>query len=376
VIRVTDLSIAALCSSFVLLTGCGRTDSGGESVSRADDKILNLYDWADDVAPDTISSFEKLTGIKVHVSYFDSNETLRTRMLTGNSGFDVVVPSVTFLKREILSGAYLSLDKTKLSNLTNLDPAIMAQLAPSDPGNAHAVAYEWGTVGIGYNEKLVGEALPNAPLDSWGLMFDPVYAAKLAKCGINVFDDPIGVIGLALIYLGKSPNAPTAQDLSDVEKVLAKVRPYVRTFETSGAIGAIANGDICISIGYNGDMLQARRRAAEAKNGVIIRYVIPKEGSTLWITLWAIPRDTLHAANAHLFINYMMTPQVVGNITNSVGFANAIPDSSPYLDSSITADSIVYPTPDERKRLVVPMEGAPEQNRTITRLWQKFKTGQ
>jgi putrescine transport system substrate-binding protein len=155
VIRVTDLPIAALCSSLVLLIGCGRTDTGEESVSRGDDKILNLYDWADDVAPDTISSFEKLTGIKVHVSYFDSNETLRTRMLTGNSGFDVVVPSVTFLKREILSGAYLSLDKTKLSNLTNLDPAIMAQLAPSDPGNAHAVAYEWGTVGIGYNEKLV-----------------------------------------------------------------------------------------------------------------------------------------------------------------------------------------------------------------------------
>jgi putrescine transport system substrate-binding protein len=376
VIRVTDLPIAALCSSLVLLIGCGRTDTGEESVSRGDDKILNLYDWADDVAPDTISSFEKLTGIKVHVSYFDSNETLRTRMLTGNSGFDVVVPSVTFLKREILSGAYLSLDKTKLSNLTNLDPAIMAQLAPSDPGNAHAVAYEWGTVGIGYNEKLVKEALPNAPLDSWGLMFDPVYAAKLAKCGINMFDDPIGVIGLALIYLGKSPNAPTAQDLSDVEKVLAKIRPYVRNFETSGAIEAIANGDICISIGYNGDMLQARRRAEEAKNGVIIRYVIPKEGSTLWITLWAIPRDTLHAANAHLFINYMMTPQVVGNITNSVGFANAVPDSSPYLDSSITADSIVYPTPDERKRLVVPMEGDPEQNRTVTRMWQKFKTGQ
>jgi putrescine transport system substrate-binding protein len=207
-------------------------------------------------------------------------------------------------------------------------------------------------------------------------MFDPVYAAKLAKCGINMFDDPIGVIGLALIYLGKSPNAPTAQDLSDVEKVLAKIRPYVRNFETSGAIEAIANGDICISIGYNGDMLQARRRAEEAKNGVIIRYVIPKEGSTLWITLWAIPRDTLHAANAHLFINYMMTPQVVGNITNSVGFANAVTDSSPYLDSSITADSIVYPTPDERKRLVVPMEGDPEQNRTVTRMWQKFKTGQ
>jgi putrescine transport system substrate-binding protein len=376
VIRVKDLPIAAVFSSIVLLTGCGRTDSGAKPTPRGDDMILNLYDWADDVAPDTISSFEKLTGIKVHVAYFDSNETLRTRMLTGNSGFDVVVPSVTFLKREILSGAYLSLDKTKLPNLTNLDPAIMALLAPSDPGNAHAVAYEWGTVGIGYNEKLVTEALPNVPLDSWSLMFDPVYAARLAKCGINMFDDPLGVIGLALIYLGRSPNAPTAQDLSDVEKLLAKIRPYVRNFETSGEIEAMANGDICISIGYNGDIVQARKHAKEAKNGVVIRYVIPKEGSMLWITLLAIPRDASHAANAHLFINYMMTPQVMGDITNSVGFANAIPGASPYLDSSVTADSIIYPTPDERKRLIVPMEAPPEQNRALTRMWQKFKTGQ
>jgi putrescine transport system substrate-binding protein len=169
VTRVKDLWIAALCSSLVLMIGCGHSDSGAQSGRPGDDKVLNLYDWADDVAPDTISSFEKLTGIKVRVSYFDSNETLRTRMLTGNSGFDVVVPSVTFLKREILSGAYLSLDKKKLPNLMNLDPAIMAQLAPSDPGNTHAVVYMWGTVGIGYNEKLVTEALPNVPLDSWRL---------------------------------------------------------------------------------------------------------------------------------------------------------------------------------------------------------------
>ena len=373
---VKDLLIVALCSSLVLMIGCGRSDSGARSNPPENDKVLNLYDWADDVAPDTISSFEKLTGIKVRVSYFDSNETLRTRMLTGNSGFDVVVPSVTFLEREILSGTYLSLDKTKLPNLINLDPAIMAQLAPSDSGNAHGIAYMWGTVGIGYNEKLVTEALPNVPLDSWRIIFDPLYAARLATCGVNMFDDPVGVIALALIYLGKNPNAPSTQDLADVEKVLAKIRPYVRNFETSGEIQAMANGDICISLGYNGDMVQARKRAKEAKNGISIRYVIPKEGSLLWITLLAIPRDASHAANAHLFINYIMTPQVIGNITNLVGYANAIPESSPSLDSSITADSIVYPAMDERKRLVVPMESSPEQNRAITRIWQRFKTGQ
>lgn len=374
-IRVKKL-IAALCPTFVLVIGCGRMGSGTQSGLPEDDKVLNLYDWADDVSPEIISAFEKLSGIKVHVSYFDSNETLRTRMLTGSSGFDVVVPSVAFLQRDVLSGAYLSLDKARLPNSNNQDPVIMALLAKNDPMNSHAVAYEWGTVGIGYNEKLVEEALANVPLDSWRIIFDPANAAKLAKCGINMFDDPVGGIALALIYLGKNPNASSADDLVDAEKVLGKIRPYIRSFETSAEIQAMVNEDVCISVGYNGDMVQARKRATEANKQFKIGYVIPKEGSLLWITLWAIPRDAPHAANAHVFINYMMTPQVIARITNSLGFANAIPNSFPYIDSSIRADPLVYPTPDERKRLTVLMEPSPEQNRVITRIWQRLKTGQ
>lgn len=368
--------IVSLVFCLVLLAGCGRSQSRAQSSSPENDKVLNLYDWADDVSPEIIASFEKVSGIKVHISFFDSNETLRTRVLTGSSGFDVVVPSVAFLERDILSGAYLSLDKAKLPNLNNLDPAIMDLLAKSDPMNSHAIAYEWGTVGIGYNESLVKEAFGSTPVDSWRIIFDPANAAKLAKCGINVFDDPVGGVALALMYLGKNPNAPSAEDLVGAEKVLEKIRPYIRSFETSAAIQAMVDGEVCISVGYNGDMVQARKRAREANKQTTIGYVIPKEGSVLWITLWAIPKDAPHAANAHLFINYMMTPQVIGEVTNSVGFANAIPNSFPYIDSSIRADPIVYPKPDDRKRLTVLVEPSPEQNRVITRMWQKLKTGQ
>jgi putrescine transport system substrate-binding protein len=297
-------------------------------------------------------------------------------MLTGNSGFDVVVPSVAFLQREILSGAYMPLDKKKLPNLVKLDPAIMAQISPSDPGNAHTVAYMWGTIGIGFNEKLVVAALPNVSLDSWRLLFDPQYAAKLAKCGINMIDDPLSVINLALLYLDKTPNAANIQDLAEVEKELATIRPFVRTFQTSGEIEAMANGDICISLGYGGDMVQARKRAAEANKAINIRYVIPKEGSLSWITLLAIPRDAAHPENAHRFINYMMNPEVMGKVTNAVGFANGLPEALPFLQLSIATDAIIYPTPAERQRLIISMEPTPEMNRAMTRLWQKFKTGQ
>ena len=205
-----------------LLTGCGSPDSGSRNagaVKKSDDnKVLNFYNWADYLAPDTIASFEQSTGIKVRVSYFETNETLEARMLTGNSGFDVVVPTAPFFQRQIRSGAYLPLDKAKLPNLVNLDPAIMARVALNDPGNAHGVVYAWGTYGISYNEKSVAAALPGVPLDSWRLVFDPAIAAKLAACGINFLDAPAGVERLVLKYLGRDPNSPSPQDLADVER--------------------------------------------------------------------------------------------------------------------------------------------------------------
>jgi putrescine transport system substrate-binding protein len=379
-LRSKLFAMTMLCVSAFSLISCGSPDSGTrntQSGEKSGDKgVLNLYIWTDYMAPDTIASFEKQTGIKVRISYFDTNESLEARMLTGNSGFDVVLPTAPFFQRQIRSGAYLRLDKAKLPNLVNLDPAIMARVALNDPENAHGVVYAWGTYGIGYNAKMVADALPNAPLNSWRLIFDPAYAAKLAKCGINFLDAPAGVVRLVLKYLGKNPNAATPQDLADVETVLSKIRPYVRTIDSSIDIQAMANGDICVALGYNGSFVQARNRAKEAKNGMNIGYVIPDEGSLLWFDMLAIPRDAPNAANAHLFINYLMAPQVIANISNFIGFANANSAASPLLEASIVADPIVYPPRDQQQRLFVQAEDSPEQSRAITRLWQKFKTAQ
>jgi putrescine transport system substrate-binding protein len=352
------------------MAACGAPDS------RQRQEDLNLYIWSDYLAPDTIANFEKRTGVKVHVSYFETNETLESRILTGNSGFDVVVPTAPYLQRQIRSGAYLPLDKKKLPNLANLDPKLMARVAQNDPQNAHAVIYAWGTYGLGYNEKMVAEALPNAPLNSWRLIFDPAYAAKLAKCGISTLDAPAGVMRLVLKYLGKDPNAPSPQDLDEAGATLNKIRPYIRTIDSTNIIQAMANGDICVALGYSGDFVQARKRAREAKNGVAIGFVIPEEGSLLWFDMLAIPRDAPNAANAHLFINYLMEPGVIAAITNFIGFANANSRAAPLLDASIVSDTIVYPPPGQQQRLFVQTEDSPEQTRAITRIWQKFKVGQ
>lgn len=379
-LRGVPIPMTMLCLLASLMIGCGNPDSvarTARSTEKSDDhNVVNLYIWSDYLAPDTIASFEKLTGVKVRVSYFETNETLEARMLTGNSGFDVVVPTAPFFQRQIRSGAYLSLDKKMLPNLVNLDPAIMARVALNDPGNVHGVVYAWGTYGIGYNEKMVAKLLPNAPVNSWRLIFDPANAAQLAKCGINFLDAPAGVVRLVLKYLGKDPNAPSPQDLADVEKVLLRIRPYVRNIDSSIDIEALANGDICVALSYNGTNFQARQRAKEANNGMKIDYVIPDEGSLLWFDMLAIPRDAPNVANAHLLINYLMNPQVIAHISNYIGNANANAAATPLLDASIVADATVYPTSGQQRKLFVQMEDSPEQSRAITRLWQRFKTAQ
>jgi putrescine transport system substrate-binding protein len=375
VVAMGVLFTAACCAS-----GCGGADPGARNHpsggTHDEAKVLNLYIWADYLGPDTIPAFEKQTGIKVRVSYFDNNETLEARMLTGNSGFDVVVPTAAFLKRQVRSGAYLPLDKQRLPNLANLDPALMSRIAPRDPGNAHAVIYTWGSFGIGYNETLVAERLPGVALNSWRLIFDPAYAAKLAPCGINIIDDPVGTVLLALKYLGKNTDAPSAQDLADVEAMLIKIRPFVRNIDTSTEIEALANGDICITLGYSGDVVQARKRAKDANNGIKLDYLIPQEGSLIWFDLLAIPRDAPNVSNAYQFINYLLDPRVMADISDAIGFANANTAATPLLDASIGADTAIYPTSEQRQRLFLPPEETPELARAVTRLWQKFKTAQ
>jgi putrescine transport system substrate-binding protein len=380
ILRGNGCFTAALCAMAVSVIGCSGPDTS-DNTSRVaaksqDNNVVNLYIWADYLPPETVASFEKVTGIKVRVSNFDTNETLESRILTGNSGFDVVVPTAPFLQRQIRSGAYLPLDKAKLPSLANLDSGMMSRVALNDPGNAHAVIYAWGTYGIGYNEKMVNEVLPGSPINSWRVIFDPVYASKLAKCGISTLDAPAGVVRLVLKYLGRKPNTPSSQDLLDAEAVLLSIRPYIRLIDSSIDTQAIANGDICVAIGYNGDFVQARQRVREAKSDIIVRYVIPNEGSLLWFDMLAIPRDAPHPNNAHRLIEYLLNPQVMANITSTVGSANANTFSLKLLDTAIASDPMIFPTPEQQQRLFVQSEDSPEQSRAITRIWQRFKTGQ
>lgn len=380
-LRGINFATAVLGVSAFLLSGCGSHDSAtGKApppTERDDDKVLNLFWWSDFLGPNTITDFEKQTGIKVTISYYDSEEILETRMLTGNSGFDVVDPGAPyFYQLEMRSGAYLTLDKNALPNLANLDPAIMSRVAQVDPDNAHGVVYMWGTVGIGYNQEKVARVLPGVAIDSWRVIFDPASAAKLAKCGIQILDSPVEVVSLVLRYLGKNPNSRSPQDLDEVERALMRIRPYVRNVDTTGYLEAIANGDVCAVVGYNGDFVQARRRAKEANNGIQIGYALPDEGSVIYFNMLAIPRDAPNAANAHRFLNYLMNPEVIAKITNFVGYPNANLAATPLLDPSIANDPTAYPTPAQRERLFVQTENTPEEARAITRLWQKFKTGQ
>jgi putrescine transport system substrate-binding protein len=365
---------------FASLTGCSKPVSGTSaaqpSANAADDKVVNLYFWADDLAPDTLSTFEKQTGIKVNVTYFDTLAVNETRLFTGHNGFDVVLNSPPFFRRLIASGAFQPLDKRQLPNLTNLDPVLMAKLAHDDPGNAYGVIFDWGSYGIAINVDRVNEALPNVPLKSWRLLFDPANAAKLARCNINTVDSPVAVVPIVLTYLGRDPNQPTPRDLDDVAEVLQKIRPYIHSIDTVSQIEAIANGDACAVLDSNGDAFQARQRAKEVKNGMNIHYVIPDEGSLIWFDLLAIPKDAPHVANAHKLINYLLNPRVISDVTTTVGLANANLTATPLLDPAVSSDPTVYPSAEHIQRLYAVPEYTPEQTRAITRLWQKFKTGQ
>jgi putrescine transport system substrate-binding protein len=370
--------VVLVCS--LLLAACGGPKSGATagdtSAAAAPSKVLNLYIWSDYLAPNTLADFEKQTGIKVHVAYYDSNETLETKLLAGSSGFDVVVPTASYFERQIKAGVYLPLDSAKLPNLKNMDPTLMARVAEHDPSNAHGVIYLWGTNGIGYNEKMVKALMPDAPLDSWRLVFDPAVAAKIAKCGISVLDSPAEMLRAVLNYLGKNPNSQDPADLAAATQVLTKIRPYIRNINSSEYIEALANGDLCVSVGYNGDVMQARDRAHDANKGIDIKYSIPKEGTILWFDMLAIPKDAPDPDSAYAYINYVMTPQVIADVSNFKRYANANLAAQPLVRADVKEDPAIYPTPEQFTRLSVQLADSAEQTRAITRVWQEFKTGQ
>jgi putrescine transport system substrate-binding protein len=347
------------------------------SVHADEEKVLNVYNWSDYIATDTLAKFTKETGIKVVYDVFDSNDTVEAKLLAGNTGYDVVVPSLNFLGRQIQAGVFMPLDKTKLPNIKNLDPALMARIATNDPGNTHSVPYLMGTTGIGFNVKKVKEILgPNAPLDSWDLLLKPENIAKLSKCGVSMLDTPAEVIPTVLNYLGEKPNGfDPALIQGKAQELLLKLRPHVRYFHSSQYINDLANGDICVALGWAGDVLQAKKRAEEAKNGVEIRYIIPKEGAGIFFDMLAIPKDAKHPQNALKFLNFLMRPEIIADISDFVSYANAVPASKSLLRKDIANNPGVYPSPEVQQHLFTFAVVPPKIDRLYTRVWTTVKTG-
>jgi putrescine transport system substrate-binding protein len=338
---------------------------------------LHVYNWSDYIAEDTVAKFEEATGIKVVYDVYDSNETLEAKLLAGNAGYDVVVPSSNYLQRQVGAGVYLPLDKSKLPNLKNMDPDLMADAAAYDPDNEHSAIYMWGTIGIGYNVAAVRERLgDDAPVDSWALVFDPEYAAKLADCGISMLDSPTDMLPLALAYLGKDPESTDKDDLNAAAEALLAVRPYVRYFHSSQYISDLANGEICVAIGFSGDVFQAAARAKDAGTGIEIDYGVPNEGTQQWFDLMAIPVDAPNPDAAHAFINFIMDPQITADITNFVWYANANAASMPLVDPEIAGDPAIFPPPEVRAKLFPAVVYDARTDRLVTRLWTQVKTGQ
>ena len=343
----------------------------------AEAKLLNIYNWSDYIAPDTVPNFEKETGIKVNYDVYDSNDTLEAKLLAGHSGYDLVVPSASpYLARQVMSGVYRGIDKTALKNYGNLDPQILAAAAKADPGNRYGVPYMWGTTGFGYNRAMVKAALgDHASTDSSALIFDPANAKRLAACGISLLDSAQELFPAALAYLGRNPLSRDPADLERAVKVIEAIRPYIRKFNSSEYINDLANGDLCVAWGYSGDIVQARNRARAAKNGVDIAYTIPKQGAMIWIDMMAIPADAPHPDNALKFIDYILRPEVVAKISNAVDYANPNKAATALVAASIRNDPNIYPSAAVRARLFFDTPVTPQYERLRTRAWTRIKTG-
>jgi putrescine transport system substrate-binding protein len=344
--------------------------------ARAEPAELHVYNWSDYIAPDTIANFTKETGIAVTYDVYDGNEVLEAKLLAGQSGYDVVVPSASpFMAREITAGAFLALDKAKLPNLKYLDPAMLALAAEADPGNAHGVPYLWSVTGIGYNEDLVAKVLNDGARDTFALLFDPASAKKLADCGVSLLDTPQEVFPAALAFLGLDPKSRAIGDLDKATALLLKVRPYVRKFHSSQYINDLANGDICIALGYSGDVIQARNRAVEAKNGVKIAFRVPKEGAQMSIDMLGIPKDAPHPGNGLKFIDYILRPPVIAAISDAVSYPNPNAAATALVSPQIRDDPGIYPPDAVKKLFYVDLPAARDYERARTRAWNRVKAG-
>jgi putrescine transport system substrate-binding protein len=381
-IRAGLVSLVAATTLF----GCGKKQEeaapagaasapGAAAPVSSEEKVVNVFNWSDYIDPATLEQFTAETGIKVNYDVFDSNEVLETKLLAGNTGYDVVVPSASFLERQIKAGVFRTLDRTKLTNWDNLDTEVLQRVALHDPGNEHSVNHMWGTTGIGYNEGKVKAIDANAPVDSWSLVLDPKWAAKFKDCGISVLDAPSEIVGIALAYLGKDPNSQDEADLKLAEDLLLKVRPYIRMIHSSNYIDALANGEICVAVGWSGDVLQSRDRAEEAGQGNVIKYSVPKEGTIIWFDMYAVPNDAPHPDNAHAFINFMMRPEVAAANSNFINYANGNAASLEFIDESVRTDPGVFPSDEVKAKLFPDLAESAEFTRLLNRSWTRFTTG-
>lgn len=351
--------------------------SGAETAADGSNQ-LNLYIWSDYVDPETVKKFEADNNIQIRTDYYDSNETLEAKVLTGNSGYDLVVPSIANVSRQIQAGAYQEIDKSQIANYGNLDPELMKLMEQVDPGNKYAVPYFWGINTIGINKDAVAKALgtDQLPANAWDLVFKPEYTNKLKSCGISFFDSPLEQYPLALNYIGKNPNSQDADDLKAATDMMKAVRPDIKRFSGSGYINDLANGDLCVAIGYGGDLNIAKNRAAEAKNGINIEVLVPNTGVAIWIDSFMIPKDARNVANAHKYINYTLDPNVAAANGNFVTYAPASKPARDLMEEAHRSNTSIFPSDEVKANSFVILPKTADASRLMTRLYQGLMTAQ
>jgi putrescine transport system substrate-binding protein len=342
----------------------------------AQDNVVNVYNWSDYVGEGVLEDFTKETGIEVVYDVYDSNEMLETKLLAGGSGYDIIVPTDRNLARMIQAGVVQKLDKSKIPNVEHQWKEIQDRLETYDPGLEHSTNYMWGTTGLGYNVDMIKERMPDAPVNSWAMLFDPAVVSRFADCGVHVLDSPDDMLPAALNYLGLNPDSKDPAELEKAGELMKTIRPHIQKFHSSEYINALANGDICLAVGYSGDILQARDRAAEAGNNVTVAYSIPKEGAVIWLDSFAIPADAPHVDNAHAFINFMLRPDIAARNSNYVFYANGNKASQELIDDEVINDPAIYPDAETLAKLYTTTPAGPREQREITRIWTDVKTGQ
>ncbi len=348
----------------------------GAARAQEEEKVLNVYNWSDYIAEDTIRNFEKETGIRVRYDNFDNNEILHAKLVAGRTGYDIVVPGSHWAKMQIEAGLLRKLDKSQIPNLKNLDPAVQAQLARMDPGNDHLVNWMWGFTAVGINVEKVRAALGGPlPDNAWDLVFKPEYISKLKGCGVSFLDSATEVVPAALHYLGKPSFSKEPSDYTQVAALLKSVRPYVTLFSASGYINDMASGSICLALGWSGDMNIARQRAIDGKTGQKIEVLMPRSGGLLFFDTMAIPADAPHPGNAHKWINYILRPEVHASLTNKVFYANPNKASRPFVKPEVASNPTVFISDADMARMVAPNSLNNDLRRLMTRTYTSFKTG-